>query len=59
MSIREMAIIMGQVLGRAPNFLIAPDPRDSDLIADISALRKMQNISFVDFKLGVEEIIGV
>lgn len=58
MSIREMALIIGQMLGRSPNFSIAPDPRDSDLIADINALRKLRITSFVDFKIGIKEMTG-
>lgn len=58
MSIREMALIIGQMLGQTPNFSIASNPRDSDLIADISALRKTQAISFVDFKIGIKEMVG-
>lgn len=57
MSIREMALIIGQMLGRTPNFSITSNPRDSDLIADISALQKIQAISFSDFRLGIKEIV--
>ncbi|MCB1738820.1 MAG: NAD(P)-dependent oxidoreductase [Gammaproteobacteria bacterium] len=54
LSIRELAIAIGRELGTEPLFVRTEQPRDGDLIADITCLREACNPHFTSFSEGID-----
>lgn len=57
-SIREIATLAGQLIGREPNFKVLNEPRSGNLIADIGLLQKYLNPHFTSFKAGLAQTIS-
>jgi nucleoside-diphosphate-sugar epimerase len=56
-SIRELAVAIGELVGREPVFRFAEESRRGDLIADISLLRKTFQPAFKPFREGLAETV--
>ncbi len=56
-SLRQMANVMGQFLGKKPVLTVADRYRRGDLIADISLLKSILNPQFTSLESGLKETI--
>lgn len=52
-SVRRMAEIAGELLGREPRFEVSPEPRPGDLVADIGRLRRWTGLEPRGFREGL------
>lgn len=57
-SIRCFAETVGEILGKRPKFEVADQPREFDLVADISRLKSLLNPTFTPFEEGIRKTIG-
>lgn len=59
LSIRDIALAIGDQLGVAPQFEIANQPKAFDLVADVTKLVGMFNPEFTPFAEGIRRALGV
>ena len=59
LSIRDIAMAIGQRIGKAPCFDITPRPREFDLIADITRLMERFRVDFTPFVDGISHTLNV
>lgn len=57
-SIRELATVLGQILGREPRFELAASPRAGDLVADTGLLRSLLNPRFTGLTAGLARTVA-
>jgi nucleoside-diphosphate-sugar epimerase len=57
-SVRRIAELAGELLGREPRFRIEETPRAGDLVADTTALRKAVECAFTPFAEGLRRVLA-
>jgi UDP-glucose 4-epimerase len=57
LTIRQIATAVGACLGKDPVFEPADEPRDGDVIADISAISRLLDDRFVSFDAAIRDVV--
>jgi UDP-glucose 4-epimerase len=58
LSVRDASICLGEILQKRPVFVMKKEPRRTDLIADISLLKKTVELNFIGFQEALKEAFG-
>jgi len=58
LDIREICDLIGERLGIVPQYLEAPRPRNGNMVADLSLLRRTIDPEFTKFRAGMAEVLA-